>query len=172
MNRDPPPPYEDPQTGTALAHGLGALEVVFTAPSSVDPVTQKPIPSAEWLRSKFSIWEPELRFGLGTGNNVLSTFADFPNDTIITELTRFTGCPKVPHGNYEPATSCERDLEGALATLLHNLMRPRLMEMVSKIPSPNVWDAGGLVGQAPELRQLARYQLDQTVTFFADIPDW
>src|SRR5690606_36761578 len=90
MNPDPPPPYEDPRTGTALAYGLGALEVVFTAPSSVDPVTQKPIPSAEWLRIKFSIWEPELRFGLGTGSNVLSTFADFPNYTVITELTRFT----------------------------------------------------------------------------------
>src|SRR5690606_1985804 len=145
MNPDPPPAYEDPQTGAALAYGLGALEVVFAEPSSIDPATKKPVPGAEWLRVKFSIWEPEFRFGLGDGDNVLSTFAEFPNYTITTELTRFTGCPKVPHGNYEPASSCERELEGALATLLYNLLRPRLEQMLSKIPSPNVWDAGGLV---------------------------
>jgi hypothetical protein len=172
MNPDPPPLFEDPRTGAWLAYGLGALEVVFAEPATIDPVTKKPVPGAEWLRVKFSIWEPDFRFTFETGRNVLGTSDELRNYAVVSELTRFTGCPKVPHGVFEPPGSCERALEAAVSGMLYDLMKPRLLSMLSEIPSPNIWDAGGEATIRPELDDINRYQMNQNITFYGDIPNF
>jgi hypothetical protein len=164
MNPDPPPPFEDPQTGAQLAYGLGALEIVITEVGT----------GTEWLKGRFSIWEPDWIFRLPNGQNVLSIPNKFENSAFTVVTSRFAGCPKVAHGIWEPPVNCERGFEASLGALLGGLIAPNLLTMLSEIPVPNVWDANGVATAEVELDGLGgsgRYQMNQNVTFFADIPN-
>lgn len=166
MHPDPPAFMWNSVSGAPLAYGISGLDIRFI--ENAEGVQ----PGREWLHAELSFIDTDVSLTMGLNEpNVISL--QMVNDQwgLAVKSTLFNGCPMVPHGNWEPAASCERTLEQGLVPLFKNLLRPRFVAMLSDIPAPQVFEAAA--GSAVFVDTVANrslWQLNQNITFYRDIP--
>jgi hypothetical protein len=163
MNPDPPL-----QDNADLAFGIGAMEVTFSEPERIDPATNKPVPGMTWLTARYNLRETNFDLSVEDGSDVLAIPPELSTSYLTILSTRFTSCPMVTSSS---SNGCEAGLASALGALMQSLIEPRMLSMLTRIPVPNVWDAKGETPSPVELRVVRQVQMNQNITFVADIED-
>lgn len=163
MNPDPPL-----QENADLAFGIGAMELTISEPEHIDPATNKPVPGLTWLTARYNLRETNFALSVEDGSNVLAISPELSTSYVTILSTRFTGCPLVTSGS---PNACEAGLASALDGFMRSLIEPRMLSMLTRIPVPNVWNANGETPSPAELHVLRQLQMNQNITFVANIED-
>lgn len=171
MNPDPPAIGETP-FGTKLAYGIAGLEVTFVEPEVRGEKGKILVPAKEWLRVVLDFRDTNFSIDFSAHDDDFLAVSWNEDDWwAAVEYSAFSSCRPVAHGVLEPSNPCERDLERALTKFLTERLAPRFLQMLSRLPAPQFWDAAGETSRPVRTSRVRRHQMGQNVTLFGEIPD-
>jgi hypothetical protein len=170
IHPDPPPtnpgdPLPLPGRAPLLYHlGQYVVELVETQPN----------PGIVWLRMYVDFFDEGLQLSLNPvpGSRVLTASLGVPLTSLTIVETGFGAtCPMVSVRNVPGlAAACSRQMAADMADLLTPVLEHSLVDMLREHPAPMYFDAEGLATNPAHVQQTDRYQGNQNIVFYADIP--
>lgn len=127
-----------------------------------------------WLQAAVGFTERDFSLELDPqpGAGFLRTsFGTAPGLFDLTILqSRFQGCVPRPN-SAQFAGSCERQLEAALLALVQPRLERSLLAMPASYPAPQWWNADGLTTAPLHVEPTDKYQWEQVLFFYANLPE-
>lgn len=169
INPDPPP-----TPGGPVSEGRAPLTYQMSQ-YYVDFLTNKPGPDGTnlFLRVLADFYDPDFQLDLSEnpGENLLTPAMSGKEAWRFTILkSQLSGCPISPMTTGLPAQPCGGDLVTKVGDLVRPYLQDKMAGMLSRYPAPIVYDAQGELAKPPSLTQLEKYQWDQVITLYADLP--
>ena len=162
---------EIPNVGAKTIYGIEALEVSF---KEKDRNVNGQIEEGQtWLRLRGGFFDQDFNFTISNRKEALYLL---PN--LITDIWGFNiiGAPKVLcninfSGNVQQNFPCEERLERSVSRLMKKAFRDTFIELLSKVPAPQKFDALDTTKKVHRFAEKARRQENQNITFYGEFKE-
>lgn len=129
-----------------------------------------------WAAFAVDLLERDLALGEspGLGDVYLEPALNQTEWTWTPLVLLFRSCDRAPYGTNLYASSCERRVTDRLAGLLNPHLERLLLSLLEELPTPQSFDAGGLVPEGTATREATPtptywWRAGQVITFFDDL---